>query len=78
MLYVLIDKALCDDRRIFQTNSTLPAPDGRVIVSLSELSYLRFSVGQVEVINNTDLSELIIKLNKQAAAKANGEEGGEA
>ena len=78
MLYVLIDKALCDDRRIFQTNSTLPAPDGRVIVSLSELSYLRFSVGVVEVINNTDLSELTIKLNEQAAAAAKSEEGGEA
>ena len=78
MLYVLIDKALCDERRIFQTNSTLPAPDGRVIVSLSELSYLRFSIGKVEVINNTDLSELTIRLNEQASANVNGEEGGEA
>lgn len=78
MLYVLIDKALCDERRIFRTNRTLPAPDGRVVVSLSELSYLRFSVGKVEVINNTDLSALTIRLNAQAAAKANGEEGGEA
>lgn len=78
MLYVLIDKALCDERRIFQNNLTLPAPDGRVIVSLSDLSYLRFSVGKVEVINNTDLSELTIKLNSQASATDNGEEGGEA
>lgn len=77
MLYVLIDKALCDERRIFQNNRTLPTPDGRVVVSLSELSYLRFSVGVVEVINNTDLSELTIKLNEQAAAAKN-EEGGEA
>ena len=77
MLYVLIDKALCDERRIFQNNRTLPAPDGRVVVSLSELSYLRFSVGVVEVINNTDLSELTIKLNEQASAAKN-EEGGEA
>ena len=78
MLYVLIDKALCDERRIFQHNRTLPAPGGRVVVSLSELSYLRFSVGVVEVINNTDLSELTIKLNEQAAAAAKSEEGGEA
>lgn len=68
MIYVLLDSELCVQRRIFQENEKLPEPDGRVIITLNEVNYVRFSLGKQELINQSDLNDLRAKLKAESAS----------
>ena len=63
MIYVLLDKKLCEDKRIFLNNERLPEPDGRVIITLNEVNFVRFSLGKQELINHTDLNDRKARLS---------------
>lgn len=71
MIYVLLDSELCAKRRIFQENEKLPSPDGRVIITLNEVNYVRFSLGKQELINQTDLNDLRARLKASASESEN-------
>ena len=71
MIYVLLDKKLCEDKRIFLNNEMLPEPDGRVIITLNEVNYVRFSLGKQELINHTDLNDLKARLSVSAVSEEN-------
>ena len=62
MIYVLLDSELCEKKRIFQENEKLPDPDGRVVITLNEVNYIRFSLGKQELINQSDLYDLRARL----------------
>ena len=62
MIYVLLDSELCEKKRIFQENEKLPDPDGRVVITLNEVNYIRFSLGKQELINQSDLNDLRARL----------------
>lgn len=62
MIYVLLDSELCEKKRIFQENEKLPEPDGRVVITLNEVNYIRFSLGKQELINQSDLNDLRARL----------------
>ena len=62
MIYVLWDSELCEKKRIFQENEKLPEPDGRVVITLNEVNYIRFSLGKQELINQSDLNDLRARL----------------
>ena len=68
MIYVLLDSELCAQRRIFQENEKLPEPDGRVIITLNEVKYVRFWLGKQELINQSDLNDLRAKLKAEPAS----------
>ena len=68
MIYVLLDSELCAQRHIFQENEKLPEPDGRVIITLNEVNYVRFSLGKQELINQSDLNDLRAKLKAESAS----------
>ena len=68
MIYVLLDSELCAQRRIFQENEKLPEPDGRVIITLNEVNYVRFSLGKQELINQSDLNDLRANLKAEPAS----------
>lgn len=71
MIYVLLDKKLCEDKRIFLNNERLPEPDGRVIITLNEVNFVRFSLGKQELINHTDLNDLKARLSVSAVSEEN-------
>ena len=71
MIYVLLDKKLCEDKRIFLNNESLPEPDGRVIITLNEVNFVRFSLGKQELINHTDLNDLKARLSVSAVSEEN-------
>lgn len=71
MIYVLLDSELCAKRRIFQENEKLPSPDGRVIITLNEVNYVRFSLGKQELINQTDLNDLKARLGSSDSGSSN-------
>ena len=71
MIYVLLDKKLCEDKRIFLNNEMLPEPDGRVIITLNEVNFVRFSLGKQELINHTDLNDLKARLSVSASGEEN-------
>ena len=71
MIYVLLDKKLCEDKRIFLNNERLPEPDGRVIITLNEVKFVRFSLGKQELINHTDLNDLKARLSVSAVSEEN-------
>ena len=71
MIYVLLDKKLCEDKRIFLNNERLPEPDGRVIITLNEVNFVRFSLGKQELINHTDLNDLKARLSVSAVTEEN-------
>ena len=62
MIYVLLDSELCEKKRIFQENEKLPDPDGRGVITLNEVNYIRFSLGKQELINQPDLNDLRARL----------------
>ena len=62
MIYVLLDSELCEKKRIFQENEKLHEPDGRVVITLNEVNYIRFSLGKQELINQSDLNDLRARL----------------
>ena len=66
MIYGLLDSELCAQRRIFQENEKLPSPDGRVVITLNEVNYVRFSLGKQELINQSDLNDLRARLKASA------------
>ena len=66
MIYVLLDSELCEKKRIFQENEKLPDPDGRVVITLNEVNYIRFSLGKQELINQSDLNDLRARLKASA------------
>ena len=68
MIYVLLDSELCEKKRIFQENEKLPDPDGRVVITLNEVNYIRFSLGKQELINQSDLNDLRAKLKAEPAS----------
>ena len=71
MIYVLLDKKLCEDKRIFLNNERLPEPDGRVIITLNEVNFVRFSLGKQELINHTDLNDLKARLSVSDVTEEN-------
>ena len=71
MIYVLLDKKLCEDKRIFLNNERLPEPDGRVIITLNDVNFVRFSLGKQELINHTDLNELKKRLSVSDVSEEN-------
>ena len=71
MIYVLLDKKLCEDKRIFLNNERLPEPDGRVIITLNEVNFVRFSLGKQELINHTDINDLKARLSVSAVTEEN-------
>ena len=71
MIYVLLDSELCEKKRIFQENEKLPDPDGRVVITLNEVNYIRFSLGKQELINQSDLNDLRARLLASAKSANN-------
>ena len=71
MIYVLLDSELCEKKRIFQENEKLPDPDGRVVITLNEVNYIRFSLGKQELINQSDLNDLRARLLVSAESANN-------
>ena len=71
MIYVLLDKKLCEDKRIFLNNESLPEPDGRVIITLNEVNFVRFSLGKQELINHADLNDLKARLSVSDVSEEN-------
>lgn len=71
MIYVLLDSELCEKKRIFQENEKLPEPDGRVVITLNEVNYIRFSLGKQELINQSDLNDLRARLLSSAESANN-------
>ena len=71
MIYVLLDKKLCEDKRIFLNNERLPEPDGRIIITLNEVNFVRFSLGKQELINHTDLNDLKARLSVSDVSEDN-------
>lgn len=71
MIYVLLDSELCEKKRIFQENEKLPDPDGRVVITLNEVNYIRFSLGKQELINQSDLNDLRARLMTSAESANN-------
>lgn len=71
MIYVLLDSELCEKKRIFQENEKLPDPDGRVVITLNEVNYIRFSLGKQELINQSDLNGLRARLLASAESTNN-------
>ena len=71
MIYVLLDSELCEKKRIFQENEKLPEPDGRVVITLNEVNYIRFSLGKQELINQSDLNDLRARLLASAKSANN-------
>ena len=71
MIYVLLDAELCEKKRIFQENEKLPDPDGRVVITLNEVNYIRFSLGKQELINQSDLNDLRARLLTSAESANN-------
>lgn len=71
MIYVLLDQKLCEEKRIFKENERLPEPDGRVIITLNEVNFVRFSLGKQELINHTDLNDLKARLSTSAVSEEN-------
>ena len=71
MIYVLLDSELCEKKRIFQENEKLPDPDGRVVITLNEVNYIRFALGKQELINQSDLNDLRARLLTSAESANN-------
>ena len=71
MIYVLLDSELCEKKRILQENEKLPDPDGRVVITLNEVNYIRFSLGKQELINQSDLNDLRARLLASAESANN-------
>ena len=71
MIYVLLDQKLCEEKRIFKENERLPEPDGRVIITLNEVNFVRFSLGKQELINHTDLNDLKTRLSVSDVSEEN-------
>ena len=71
MIYVLLDSELCEKKRIFQENEKLPEPDGRVVITLNEVNYIRFPLGKQELINQSDLNDLRARLLTSAESANN-------
>ena len=71
MIYVLLDSELCEKKRIFQENEKLPEHDGRVVITLNEVNYIRFSLGKQELINQSDLNDLRARLLASAESANN-------
>lgn len=65
MYYILLPKEMVAKRHIFQDITPLPEPDGRTPVTLRDINYLSFSLGTVEVVNDTDLRKLRTSLNNK-------------
>ena len=53
--YILIPEEICQQRRIF--TNTPRTRDGRVVVTTRDLSLIRFSLGDVEHVSDTDLAD---------------------
>ena len=71
MIYVLLDSELCEKKRIFLSNERLQQPDGRTVITLNEVNYIRFSLGKQELINHTDLNDLRARLAREESASTN-------
>ena len=71
MLYVLLDQKLSEENRLFNDNERLPEPDGRVIITLNEVNFVRFSLGKQELINHTDLNDLKARLSVSDSGEEN-------
>ena len=57
MYYVIVPQEVCERRRVFTKNQR--TPDGRVVLTLRDLSLTRFSYGPVEIVNDGDLQAII-------------------
>lgn len=68
MYYVLLPKEMVERRHIFEDMERLPEPDGRTPVTLRDLSYLSFSLGMVEIVNDSDLKKIIRQLTAKESS----------
>lgn len=57
MYYVIVPQEVCERRRVFTKNQR--TPDGRVVLTLRDLSLTRFSYGPVEIVNDDDLQAIM-------------------
>lgn len=55
--YILIPEEVCQQRRIF-TNKPRTR-DNRVVITTRDLSLIRFSLGPVEHVSDTDLADKV-------------------
>ncbi|MBO4906224.1 MAG: hypothetical protein J5486_04195 [Bacteroidaceae bacterium] len=55
--HILVPKELIEQRHVFPDNPK--TADGRTVLSIRDLSYTRFSYGQVEIVNDADLATLM-------------------
>ncbi len=57
MYYVIVPNEVCERRKVFTRNQR--TPDGRVVLTLRDLSMTRFSYGPVEIVNGEDLQAIM-------------------
>lgn len=74
MYFILVDKSVLDKRRVFPNAETLPEPDGRAVIPTGDLRFTRFSYGQVELINDSDLASLRESIKSSASSTEATEE----
>ena len=74
MYYVIVPQEVCEHRRVFTGNRR--TPDGRVVLTLRDLSLTRFSYGPVEIVNSDDL-QAIMSAGQEAESNNNQTENEE-
>lgn len=74
MYYVIVPKEVCERRKVFRSNKR--TPDGRVVLTLRDLSLTRFSYGPVEIVNSDDL-QAIMSAGQEAESNNNQTENEE-
>lgn len=72
MYYVIVPNEVCERRRVFTRNPR--TPDGRVVLTLKDLSLTRFSYGAVEIVNGDDLQSVMSGQKQAAPSNNNAEE----
>lgn len=81
MYYVIVPSELCERRRVFTRNPR--TGDGRVVLTMRDLNLIHFSLGVVEVVNETDLAEMDVTVPELSGgeindgADSNGDSNGE-
>ncbi len=74
MYYVIVSQETCEQHKVFKRNKR--TPDGRVVLTLHDLSLTRFSYGSVEIVNSDDLKAIMSAKESQSTnnneVKGNG------
>ena len=72
MYYVIVPQAVCERRKVFTRNRR--TPDGRVVLTLRDLSLTQFSYGSVEIVNANDLQAIMSAGQESASVNQQTEE----